>query len=92
MPFTNNKVDLRVVTINEKPWTRAREVCHALEYGKATKVANIVRDLCSKANYVHKWWLAGFVSEMKSVDWPKDSQKYDICTNEEGMYELLFSS
>ena len=47
MPFTYNKVDLRVVTINEKPWTRAREVCNALEYGKATKVANIVRDLCS---------------------------------------------
>ena len=28
----------------------------------------------------------------KPVDWPKDSQKYDIYTNEEGMYELLFSS
>ena len=92
MPFTYNKVDLRVVTINEKPWTRAREVCNALEYGKATKVANIVRDLCSQANYVHKWRLAGFVSETESVDWPKDSQKYDIYTNEEGMYELLFSS
>ena len=26
------------------------------------------------------------------IDWPKDSQKYDIYTNEEGMYELLFSS
>ena len=28
----------------------------------------------------------------KPVDWPKDSQKYDIYTNEEWMYELLFSS
>ena len=26
------------------------------------------------------------------VDWPKDSQKYDIYINEEGMYELLFSN
>ena len=26
------------------------------------------------------------------TDWPKDSQKYDMYTNEEGMYELLFSS
>ena len=26
------------------------------------------------------------------VDWPKNSQKYDIYTNEEGMYELLLSS
>ena len=33
-----------------------------------------------------------FLSETKPVDWPKDSQKYDIYTNEEGMYELLFSS
>ena len=27
----------------------------------------------------------------KPVDWPKDSRKYDIYINEEGMYELLFS-
>ena len=33
-----------------------------------------------------------FLSETKPVDWPNDSQKYDIYTNEEGMYELLFSS
>ena len=26
------------------------------------------------------------------VSWPKDSQKYDLCINEEGLYELLFSS
>ena len=26
------------------------------------------------------------------INWPKDSQKYDIYINEEGMYELLFSS
>ena len=26
MPLTFNAVELRVVTINEKPWTRAKEV------------------------------------------------------------------
>ena len=50
MPFTFNVVELYVVTINEKPWTRARESCRALEYGKATKSADIVKHLCSKEN------------------------------------------
>ena len=27
-----------------------------------------------------------------TVNWPKDSQKLDLYINEEGMYELLFSS
>ena len=31
MPFSFNAVELYVVTINEKPWTRAREVRWALE-------------------------------------------------------------
>ena len=26
------------------------------------------------------------------INWPKDLQKYDFYTNEEGVYELLFSS
>ena len=28
---------------------------------------------------------------VRHVHWPKDSQKFDIYINEEGMYELLFS-
>ena len=32
MPFAFNTVELCVVTINDKPWTRAREVCKALKY------------------------------------------------------------
>ena len=32
MPFTFNAVEFCVVTNNEKPWTRAREVCEELEY------------------------------------------------------------
>ena len=34
MPLTFNTVKLCIVTINEKPWTRAREVCRALKYNK----------------------------------------------------------
>ena len=34
MPFVFNAVKLRLVTINEKSWTRAREVGKALEYKK----------------------------------------------------------
>ena len=32
MPFSFNAVEICVVTINEKPWTRAGEVCMALRY------------------------------------------------------------
>ena len=55
MPFTFNAVGLCVVTINEKPWTLATEVCRTLEYGKATKTADIVKHLCSRNNYACKW-------------------------------------
>ena len=49
MPFSFNAVGLCVVTIHEKVWTRAREVCKALEYNK--KTADIVKTFCSKENY-----------------------------------------
>ena len=87
-----NAVELCAVTINEKPWTRARKVCKALEYSKATKATDVVRHFCSMTNYTHKWQLTGFVSELKPVDWLKDLQKYDIYINGEGMYEMVFSS
>ena len=90
MPFTFNAVGLCVVTINEKPWTRAKEVCTALQYNK--KTANIVKNHCSKENYAQKYQMSGVPAAVTPVDWPKDSQKYDIYINEEGMYELLFSS
>ena len=61
-----------VVTINEKPWTRAREVYRVLEYGSTTKVADIVKHLCSRENYAHKFQLTEFVSETNFMDWPKD--------------------
>ena len=87
-----NAVELCAVTINEKPWTRTRKVCKALEYSKATKATDVVRHFCSMTNYTHKWQLTGFVSELKPVDWLKDLQKYDIYINGEGMYEIVFSS
>ena len=36
--------------------------------------------------------MSGFTAAGKPVDWPKDSQKYDIYINEEGMHEIVFSS
>ena len=85
MPFAFNTVELHVVTINEKPWTRAREVYRVLEDGKATKAADIVKHLCSKENYAHKWQLTELVSETNFIDWPRDSRKDDYYINEEGM-------
>ena len=73
MPFTFNAVKLYLVTIKEKPWTRAKGVCRALEYGKATKSADTVKHLCSKEKFTHKWQLIGFVPETKPINWPKDS-------------------
>ena len=92
MPFVFNAVELCVVTINEKSWTRAREVYRALEYGKATKVADIVKHLCSRENYAHKWQLTEFISKKNFMDWPKDSRKNSYYINEESMYKLVFGS
>ena len=93
MPFTFNAVELCVVIIIEKPWIRAREVCKALEYdAKTSKTANIIRRHCSPENITRNYQMMGLVSETRPVNWPIDSQKYDICINEEGMIELLVRS
>ena len=57
MPFTFNAVDLCVATITGKPWTRAREVCRAFEYGKVTKSVDVVKHLCSKEYFALKYQL-----------------------------------
>ena len=36
------------MAIDDKPWTRARKICKALEYGKTTKTADIAGHLCSQ--------------------------------------------
>ena len=91
MPLAFNAVKLYVVTINGKPWARAREVCRALEYGKATKVADIAKHLSNRENYAHKCQFNEFASET-NLDLPKDSRKGDYYVNEGGMYEVVFSS
>ena len=67
-------------------------MCRALEYGNAVKSTDIVKHLCSKENYALKCQLIGLIPETKPVNWPKDSQIYNIYINEEGVYELVFSS
>ena len=50
--FTFNAVALQNVTIKEKPWTRAKEVCKALEYGEKSKTVAIVKNYCSKGGAI----------------------------------------
>ena len=57
VPFSFNAVELYIVTINEKPWTRAKEVSKAPRYNK--KTANIVKSHCSKKNYAQKYQMSG---------------------------------
>ena len=81
MQFPLKRVELYVVTINDRPWTRVKEVSRALEYNKNT--AHVIKTFCSSENITQKY-------QMSSVNWPKDSQKYDIYIDEKGMYEVLF--
>ena len=36
--------------------------------------------------------MSSVTAAVTPINWPKDSQKYDIYINEEGMYELVFGS
>ena len=69
MPFSFNAVELCVVTINEKSWTRAREVCKALEYNK--KRTHFIKPHVSPENYAQKCHL-GSVHAL--INWPKYSR------------------
>ena len=91
MPFAF-AVKLYVVVISQKPWTRAREVCRALECGKAAKAADIVKHLCGRENYAHKYQLSSVPAVGTPVNWLQDSRKDDYYVNEEKMYEIVFSS
>ena len=68
MPFTFNAVHLSVVTLDDKPWACAKEVCKVLEYNKVTKTANIGKHLCSQECYDHKCQLTEFVSATNLMD------------------------
>ena len=86
MSFSFNAVELCVVTINEKPWTPAKEVYRALEYGKATKTTHVIKAHVSPENYAQKYQMSSVPAAATPIIWPKDSQKYDIYINGEGMY------
>ena len=90
VPFTFKNVELKVVTINDKPWARAKEVRRALEYNK--KTAHVIRAHCTREKYAQKYDLTSMPTASTPVNWSMDSQKNDLYINEEGMYELLFSS
>ena len=78
------------MTINGKPWARAKEVCRALEYNN--KTAHVIRAHCIRENYAQKYELSKVFTADTLLNWPFDSRKNDHYLNEEGMYELLFSS
>ena len=70
-----------IVTINDKPWTRAKEVCKVLEY-KKDRAIDVLKMHVSIENKRHR----------NEIEWPKNSQPDNYYINEEGMYEVLFSS
>ena len=84
MPFTFNALELCLVTINGKPCTRAKEVCRALEYGKATKTADIVKQLSSRENYAHKWQLQSSFPKRTSWIGPGTREKMAIASMRKG--------
>ena len=58
MQLTFNAVELCVVTMNEKPWVRAREVCRALQYQKG-RARDVLKTHVSFENKQHKHELEG---------------------------------
>ena len=90
VPFTSKNVELKVVTVNGKPWTCAKEVCKALEYSQ--RINHVIKDHCTRENYTQKYDLSKLSAADPLLNWPFDSRKHDYYLSEEGMYELVFSS
>ena len=67
MPLTFNAVDLCVVTINEKPWTRAKEVCRALEYTQG-RTRDVLKKHVSIENKQHKHELEGCTAAVHPLE------------------------
>ena len=72
MPFAFNAVKLCVVTINEKPWTRAKEACMTLEYKKG-RTRDVLKKHVSIENKQHKHELEGRAAAVRPVEWLKKS-------------------
>ena len=48
------RCSLEVVTINGKPWTRAKEVCKTFEYSENAKPKDVLKKHVSIENKLHK--------------------------------------
>ena len=90
VPFTFNSIKLFTVTINGKHWSRAKEICQSLNYTK--KTPDVIVDHVSLENRAYKYQLTDFTETGKLVKWPTDSRKDEYYINEQGMYELAFTS
>ena len=90
VPFTFNDTKLFTITINDKPWTRAKEVCRSLNYARNTP--NVISDHVSPENRAYKYQLVNLTTAVKSVKWPTDSRKDEYYINEEGIkIPLIYS-
>lgn len=72
VPCTFNNIALFKITVAGNPWTFAREVCRACEYGKTTKVSDYVKHVRSQENYTYKFQLTEIVFQTKLMNWSKD--------------------
>lgn len=64
------------MTVNDKVWTNAKEICEALEYKK--KTAQLIKCNCSSENYAHKCELSKLPPVGTLIDYPKDLRKDNI--------------
>ena len=80
VPFSFNNTKLFTVTTNNNPWTRAKEVCKALEYQRQT--AKVIKDHCSRENFTQKCQLIKWAAADPPLEWPKNSQPDEYYINE----------
>ena len=74
MPFTFNAVKLCVVTIREKAWTHAKDICRVLEYKKGRERDVSKKHVSIKKKKEHKHELEERAAEAHPLEWPKISQ------------------
>ena len=70
VPFTFKNVELKLVTINDKPWARAKEVCEALGY-KKRRARDALKKHVSIENKQHKNVLQSRAVAVQPVSWPQ---------------------
>ena len=64
-------VNLYVVTTNEKPWTRTKEVCKALYYhAKTSKIAAIIKAHRSSRNFTQKCQISSVHAASTPINFP----------------------